>query len=283
MQQTAAEQENRHQRQRAGQRQQNTHINGGLDDLPSGGFQSEGVKPELAGVTRKPRQPRKERYGHKRRNDQQIKRLDSLYHHLQSFVDQIFVPLGGPSVDQFTQKSGQKQLNSENYGQNRQIKQWLVRNGPQGQGVALLPEFLGDDPHRRAAADEEHQRPEAAEEVHRRTPEMRHEQHRDQVQIPFHRAFEAKFRTAVLAGAMVDDLLADAAEPGLFGQERNEAVHLAVDLDGLHHLAAVGFQPAVEIVEPDARRGPGRPVEELAGPAFADGVVAALFHPETRS
>ena len=108
---------------------------------------------------------------------------------------------------------------------------------------------------------------------------MRHKQHRDQVQIPFHRAFEAEFRTAVLAGAMVDDLLADAAEPGLLGQERNEAVHLAVDLDGLHHLAAVGFQPAVEIVEPDARRGPGRPIEEFAGPAFADRVVAFLFPP----
>jgi len=73
-------------------------------------IQPEGVKPELAGVTRKPRQPRKERHGHKRRNDQQIKRLDSLYHHLQSFVDQVFVPLGRPSVDQLAQKSGQKQL-----------------------------------------------------------------------------------------------------------------------------------------------------------------------------
>jgi len=61
--------------------------------------------------------------------------LDSLYHHLQSFVDQVFVPLGRPSVDQLAQKSGQKQLNAENYGQNRQIKQRLGRNPPPGGGL----------------------------------------------------------------------------------------------------------------------------------------------------
>jgi len=72
-------------------------------------------------------------------------------------------------------------------------------------------------------------------------------------------------------------LLADAAETGLLGQYRNETVHLAVDFDRLDDLAAVGFQAAVEVVKPDSRHGAGRPVEKLAGPAFADRIVALLL------
>ena len=54
-------------------------------------------------------------------------------------------------------------------------------------------------------------------------------------------------------------------------------MHLAVDLDRLDHLAAVGLQAAVEVVQADARRGTCRPVEELARPPLADRVVALLL------
>ena len=145
--------------------------------------------------------------------------------------------------------------------------------------VGLLPELPGDDPHRRAAAQKEHHRPEPPEEVHRRSPEMGHEQHRDEVEVSLDRALESELRMPVLAGVVVDDLLADAAESGLLGKNRNETVHLPVDLDRLHDLAPIGLQPAVEVVEPDARDAAGRPVEELARPPLADRVAAFLFPP----
>ena len=106
---------------------------------------------------------------------------------------------------------------------------------------------------------------------------MRHEQHGDQIQVAFHGTFEAELRAAVFAGVVLDDLFADTAEPGLLRQNRNETVHLAVDLDRLDNLAAVGLQPAVEIVEFDAGDPARRPVEEFARPAFADRVAALLL------
>ena len=50
---------------------------------------------------------------------------------------------------------------------------------------------------------------------------------------------------------VIDDLLADMPEPRLPGEHRNEAVHLAVDLDRLDDLRPVGLQAAVEVVEAD--------------------------------
>ena len=96
--------------------------------------------------------------------------------------------------------------------------------------------------------------------------------------IALHHPFDAEFGMPVLAGVVIDDL-SPMRRTRLLGQDRNEAVHLAVDLDGLHHLAAVGFQPAVEIVEPDARHAPGCPVEEFAGPALAHGIVTPFLPP----
>ena len=95
---------------------------------------------------------------------------------------------------------------------------------------------------------------------------------RDQVEVALHHALPAEFRTAVLARMVIDDLLADMPEPRLPGEHRNEAVHLAVNLDRLDDLRPVGLQAAVEVVEADTRGGAGRPVEELAGPSLAHGV-----------
>ena len=51
---------------------------------------------------------------------------------------------------------------------------------------------------------------------------------------------------------MVDDLLSDLFEPGIFGQNRNKPVHLSVDLDAFDHLFAVGLETAVEVVQLDS-------------------------------
>ena len=65
----------------------------------------------------------------------------------------------------------------------------------------------------------------------------------------------------------------------LAGEDGDETVHLAVDLDGLDDLAAVSLETAIEIVEPDTRRNARGPIEELAGPPLADGVETLLFPP----
>ena len=117
--------------------------------------------------------------------------------------------------------------------------------------MGLLPQLGGDDPHGSAAAEKEHEGAEPAEEIHGRPPEMGHEQDGDEVEIALEHAFEPELGLPVLAGTVLDDLLADAAEPGLAGEDGDETVHLAVDLDGLDDLAAVSLETAIEIVEPD--------------------------------
>ncbi len=77
---------------------------------------------------------------------------------------------------------------------------------------------------------------------------------------------------------MLHHFLADAAEAGEFGKIGDVAVHVAVHLDVFHHLAAVGLQPAVEVVKVvyaahTARRG----VEKLGGYGLRQRVVALLL------
>ena len=67
----------------------------------------------------------------------------------------------------------------------------------------------------------------------------------------------------MLAFLVDDHLLADLGEPRPFCDDRDVAVHLAIDLDGFHHILLVGLEPAVEVVELDARHSARGPVEEL--------------------
>ncbi len=278
LEQAAFEQEDRNERQHAGQCQHDAHVDGRLYSLSGRGLQGKGIEPELTRVAREPSQRGKERNGHERRDDEQMECLDSLYHnYLQSFINQILIPIRRPPVDELAQEPRQEQLHAEDHGEDRQVKERLIGDRAQRQPVHLFPDLCGNDPHRSPAADKEHQRPQTAEEIHRRAAEMRHEQHGDQIQVAFHGTFEAELRAAVFAGVVLDDLFADTAEPGLLRQNRNETVHLAVDLDRLDDLAAVGLQPAVEIVEFDAGDPARRPVEEFARPAFADRVAALLL------
>ncbi len=105
--------------------------------------------------------------------------LDSLYHnYLQSFINQILIPIRRPPVDELAQEPRQEQLHAEDHGEDRQVKERLIGDRAQRQSVHLFPDLCGNDPHRSPAADKEHQRPQTAEEIHRRAAEMRHEQHR---------------------------------------------------------------------------------------------------------
>ena len=188
-------------RRRAGQRQQDAHIDGGLDETPpSAIFNPEGVKPNLAGVTHRHASP-KERHGHKRHNDQRNIAFGFVVSSIYKVLSIRYLFARKPSDDRTPPKNpATKTVNAENYaGQNRQIKQRgrnARRAGDSSPDSALI--HIGTPPRnisvrgcRRGCIGER---------------EMR-KQHRDQVQDPFHRAFGPNFRLPC-AGAVVDDLLA---------------------------------------------------------------------------
>ena len=61
LQQTPFVEEDHHQRQQAGQHEENAQVGGRLRDLARGGFEAEGAQGELPGVAGEPRQGQKER------------------------------------------------------------------------------------------------------------------------------------------------------------------------------------------------------------------------------
>ncbi len=63
------------------------------------------------------------------------------------------------------------------------------------------------------------------------------------------------------------------------GQHRGEAVKLAVQPDGLGHLAAIPFESAVEVMQLDPGNLAHRPIEHPARRRFAERILAALFPP----
>ena len=103
--------------------------------------------------------------------------------------------------------------------------------------------------YHRDEADKEHQAAQQPEEVHRLDAKLGLEPERQQVEITIHKAVEAKLGGAVLAGLMMDHLLADACKAGILGQIGHIAVHIAVHLDMLDHIEAIGLQAAVEIMQ----------------------------------
>ena len=128
-------------------------------------------------------------------------------------------------------------------------------------------------------AQEEHHRAQKAEHVHRFQPETVEEPQRQQVQIAVDKAVQsAELRLTELARLVMHHLLAYASEARVLRQVRDVAVHFAVHLDVLHHLAAVSLQPAVEVVQVrDAAHLARRGVEKFRGDSFRQRVVAFLL------
>ena len=105
------------------------------------------------------------------------------------------------------------------------------------------------------------------------------EPQRQQVKIAIDEAVQShELRLAVLAGLMVYHLLANLVEARILCQIGNVTMHLAIHLDVLHHISAVGFQSAVEVVQVlDATHLAGRRVEKFRGKGLRYGVVAFLL------
>ena len=105
------------------------------------------------------------------------------------------------------------------------------------------------------------------------------EPQRHEVEVAVHEAVEAKLRLAVLASLVVHNLLANLVEASVLGEIRDVAVHLAIDLNVLDDVLAIGFQAAVEVVEVlDAAHLACRGVEELGGNGFRERVALPAVH-----
>ena len=123
--------------------------------------------------------------------------------------------------------------------------------------------------------EQEHQAAEQSEEVHRLDAKLRLEPKGKQVKVTVDKAVESELGRAILARLVLDLLLADAGETSNLGQIGDIAVHVAIDLDVLDHLAAIGLEAAVEVVQVvDTADASCRGVEELGGDGLAERVVA---------
>ena len=106
-----------------------------------------------------------------------------------------------------------------------------------------------------------HEQADAAEEMERPMSVAAHERDRDEVEEAAQVAVQPVARAPVLARAVVHGELGD-LEAAIRGEHGDEAVELAVEPDPPQRLGAVRLQPAVDVVQPDARDDRRRPVEE---------------------
>ena len=116
--------------------------------------------------------------------------------------------------------------------------------------------------------------------MHGLNAEFRHKPQREQVEVAVNETVETEFGGAVFASLVMNHLLAYLLKSRILCQIRHIAVHIAVYLDVLHHLVAIGFQAAVEVVQiVYAAHLAGGGIEEFGGNCLRQRVVALLFPP----
>ena len=77
----------------------------------------------------------------------------------------------------------------------------------------------------------------------------------------------------------MNHLLADVRKTCLFGQYRDVAVHLTIDLYRLHHIDVVGFQAAVKVVQLNLRHTTSGPIEKLGWDILCQFGIVTHFLP----
>ena len=128
-------------------------------------------------------------------------------------------------------------------------------------------------------AGNKHKCSQQPEEVHRALSEPGDEADRQHVKIALQKPVETVFGDPVLACTVLDNLLADLPESRFPGKHRDIPVHLAVDLDAFNYLCIIGLEPAVEIVQPDARELPCSVIVQFGGGSFNKRIVSLLLPP----
>ena len=144
--QPAAVEEDGQKRQKGRQDKQNAQIDRRLGEAAIGTLQRKGIEIEHSRLACKPGKGNEKHHDKKRRGNQQVKGLNTLYHLIQCFINKVFVAVRGAAVDQLAEETRQEKLHAENHGQNSQVEERLVRDGAQRQVMRLLPEFAGNKP-----------------------------------------------------------------------------------------------------------------------------------------
>ena len=114
--------------------------------------------------------------------------------------------------------------------------------------------------------------------MHRLLAKLGLEPQGEQVEVAVHKAVETELGHAIFASLVVHHALTDFGVAGILSQVRNVAVHVAIHLNVLHHLAAISLQTAVEVVKiVNAAHLARCGVEQFGGNGFGFGVVTLLF------
>ena len=110
--------------------------------------------------------------------------------------------------------------------------------------------------------NDEHDCPDEAEQVHRSSAKARYEHNGKQIEEAVQKSFDAEFCVAVFARKMFNDFFPDFPEAGFMCNHRNVAMHFAIHFDAFYNIAAVCFEPAIEVVEIiDTGKFSCRPIE----------------------
>ena len=199
--------------------------------------------------------------------------------HSNRFLNLIVVPTLRRAADEVAEEAGEEELRADEHRGQGDVEPRGIGDEALRNVVEQAVEFVGAEPDDGKEADEEHQRAEEAENVHRLLAESAEEPQRDEVEIAVYKTVQShKLRRAVFPRLMLHDLLANLVEAGIFRQIGNEAVHFAEHLDVFHDISPISLQSAVEIVQVlDAADLPRRRVEEFRGQRFRQRVVAFLL------
>src|SRR5450759_3005806 len=172
--------------------------------------------------------------------------------------------------DELANQAQREQLHADDDEQRAQQQQRALPDG------AAEDELVDAEIQLDKHADEDQQGADAPEEMLRAVLVATEKEHREKVEIAAKVALPAVLGLAGRARPVTDRLLGD-AKARLRGHDGDVAVLLAVDMDRVHHVAAVGLEAAVEVVQGDPRGAPHRPVEEARGDGLVERVLAALL------
>ena len=151
------------------------------------------------------------------------------------------VALGGVAGNHFTEEAGEEELSAEEDGDEGQVEERLVGDLSESDAFRLANQFLDDQPDVDDGADHENQRADAAEQVHRFLAEFLEEPDGQQVEEAVDETVHAELALTVFARLVMHHLFSYVLKTGILGQIWDETVHLAVDLDVLHYIIAIGF------------------------------------------
>lgn len=130
----------------------------------------------------------------------------------------IFIATIGIAHDQLSDKTGQKQLRTQQHCCQRQVKIRRIRNKNIVVAVMHVVQFCEAYNSHGNKTQEKHKASEQSEKVHRLNPEARGKPKCCEIKITVYKAVESKFSSTVLPGLMMHYLFSYAVESGIFAR-----------------------------------------------------------------